>query len=350
MKTLMKLAAVAAVALALATPAAAQPGFPYSIGTAKDFSWGVVIGGTFTPMATPGGGLTVTPTIRLGSGFTGEAVRIKPTFSTFASGTTANLTGLFVGTPTVTSNGATITNQANVKIDIPGTAATNNYSLWVMGAARFDAPPSFASGTVTTSQPFTVSQGWNASGVSFVGAQLTFTEAASAAGSQYLSILGGASGTTAEFSVGKGGTITSLLGHTISATTNQLALGTTNVTTYSAASPAASTTVNLSTTAGGFASQSTCGTTTTCTAAAATPNLITKFGSVALTSASPSTAVITGLPFTSTSSYVCTASPEGTTAAVAATGIAVSRTSASSLTLTGPNTVTTVINYVCTGI
>lgn len=137
---------------------------------------------------------------------------------------------------------------------------------------------------------------------------------------------------------------------TITSTTNQLVLGTTNLTTLSAASPAGSATVNIPTVAGGISSASSCGTTATCSAAAATPNVITKFGTVALSSGTPSTATITALPFTSSSSYVCTASPSGATAAIAAAGIAINYVSASSITLTGPNTVTTVINYQCTGV
>jgi hypothetical protein len=91
-----------------------------------------------------------------------------------------------------------------------------------------------------------------------------------------------------------------------------------------------------------------CGTTVTC-AATTTNNVIMTFGSAALTSASPSTASITGLPFTSSSTFFCTASPEGSSAAVAAAGIAINKTSGSAMTLTGPNTVTTVIDYVCWG-
>jgi fibronectin-binding autotransporter adhesin len=75
------------------------------------------------------------------------------------------------------------------------------------------------------------------------------------------------------------------------------------------------------------------------------------YGSVALSSASPSQATVTGLSpaFTSTSTYYCVAIPQGATAAIAAAGVAVSNVSGSSFTLTGPNTVTTVMNYRCRG-
>lgn len=144
-----------------------------------------------------------------------------------------------------------------------------------------------------------------------------------------------------------GGTLTGAL--TITPVTNQILLGTTNVTTFSTGSPAASATVNLPTVAGGVASASPCGTAVGCTAAAATPNVITKYGTAPLTSGSPSTASITGLPFTSSTSYTCTASPQGTTAAIAAGGVAVNQTSGSAMTLTGPNTVSTVIQFICVG-
>lgn len=135
----------------------------------------------------------------------------------------------------------------------------------------------------------------------------------------------------------------------LTATSAQLALGTTNVTTFSAASPSGSATVALSTKAGGFGSASPCGTTGTCTANAATSNVMVKYGSVALSSASPSVATVSGLPFTSSASYFCTATPTGNTAAIAAGGVAITYVDGGSFTLTGPNTVTTVINFVCIG-
>lgn len=93
-----------------------------------------------------------------------------------------------------------------------------------------------------------------------------------------------------------------------------------------------------------------CGTTSTCSATQRTGEWITR-GSVALVSASPSAATITGFSpaYTSTATYTCTAVPEGNTAAIAAAGIAVTKVSASSITLTGPNTVTTVVDYECLG-
>jgi hypothetical protein len=63
-------------------------------------------------------------------------------------------------------------------------------------------------GTVTVSTPIiTGTETWNAAGVSFIGATLTFTETASASGSRYFQILGGASGATDAFYVSKGGDV-----------------------------------------------------------------------------------------------------------------------------------------------
>lgn len=89
-----------------------------------------------------------------------------------------------------------------------------------------------------------------------------------------------------------------------------------------------------------------CGTTTTCANTANGSNRII-FGTVALTSATPSTAVVTGITaFTSTSSYVCVL----TNMTNAANNILkVVNTSTTSFTITGPNTITDTIAYQCIG-
>lgn len=72
------------------------------------------------------------------------------------------------------------------------------------------------------------------------------------------------------------------------------------------------------------------------------------FGSAPLVSASPSTVTITGISpaFTSSTSYVCTV-----TDATTATNnlLKVVNVSGSSFTITGPNTLTDTINFVCAG-
>ena len=73
-------------------------------------------------------------------------------------------------------------------------------------------------------------------------------------------------------------------------------------------------------------------------------------GTSALLSASPSAVTITAMPaFTSATSYTCTLTPTGATAAIAAGGLAFTGVSATSFTVTGPNTVTTPFSYLCVG-
>jgi hypothetical protein len=89
-----------------------------------------------------------------------------------------------------------------------------------------------------------------------------------------------------------------------------------------------------------------CGTTTTCANTANGSNRIV-FGTVPLTSGTPSTATVTGMTaFTSTSSYVCTV----TNATNAANNLLkVANASTTSFVITGPNTLTDTINYICIG-
>jgi len=94
-----------------------------------------------------------------------------------------------------------------------------------------------------------------------------------------------------------------------------------------------------------------CGTVAACAGTNTSGTVKVAFGSVALASASPSIATVTGInpAFTSSSTYVCTATPVGADATIAGNGIAVTNVSGTSFTLTGPNTVTTVVNYTCIG-
>lgn len=91
-----------------------------------------------------------------------------------------------------------------------------------------------------------------------------------------------------------------------------------------------------------------CGTNNACSITTVSSTAIEVYGhSAALNAASPSLATLTGLPFTSTSSYVCTVSGEGT---IASTGVlSVSYLSASSVQITGANGATNIVSYRCTG-
>ena len=91
-----------------------------------------------------------------------------------------------------------------------------------------------------------------------------------------------------------------------------------------------------------------CGTTSSCSATAETsPKIV--FGSAPLVSGTPSTVTISGISpaFTATADYVCTVSAPGASAATALLGV--TNVSASSFTITGPATVSTVISYICVG-
>lgn len=88
-----------------------------------------------------------------------------------------------------------------------------------------------------------------------------------------------------------------------------------------------------------------CGTTVACAGTNLSAVKIA-FGSAPLTSGSPSTATLTGLPFTSATTYSCSA-----TDATTATNnlLKVANASGASTVITGPATVTDTISYVCVG-
>jgi hypothetical protein len=109
-------------------------------------------------------------------------------------------------------------------------------------------------------------------------------------------------------------------------------------------------TVPVNTTGGyqqnGTALGENCGTTATC-GNTATPLVRFVFGSVPLVSGTPSTATVTGInpAFTSSTSYFCVV----TNATTQANPVKVANVSGSSFTVTGPNTVTDTVNYICIG-
>jgi hypothetical protein len=82
-----------------------------------------------------------------------------------------------------------------------------------------------------------------------------------------------------------------------------------------------------------------------------TNNVKTIYGiSGALNGASPSVAAVTfSTGFTSSSSYVCTANPNGNTAAVAAGGIAITYTSATVVTFVSANAASAAVSFICQG-
>src|SRR5277367_1258827 len=89
-----------------------------------------------------------------------------------------------------------------------------------------------------------------------------------------------------------------------------------------------------------------CGTLAACGSTAPT-NVKVIYGSAALVTGTPSTVTITGLPFTSSSSYNCTATENGS---ALATPLSISSyISGASFTISGAATDTDVVNYICAG-
>lgn len=87
-----------------------------------------------------------------------------------------------------------------------------------------------------------------------------------------------------------------------------------------------------------------CGTTAACAQTVLSTPFYVK-GTASLVSGSPSTVTITGLPFSSSTSYVCTANDRTT----AANGVKMVPSSGSQAVITGPNTVTDGVGYICGG-
>lgn len=96
---------------------------------------------------------------------------------------------------------------------------------------------------------------------------------------------------------------------------------------------------------GGIGQTVNCGTTVAC-AGTSQSGVKVIYGTAPLTSGTPSTATLTGLPFTSSSTFVCSGTDQTT-----ATNnlIKFANASGSSTVITGPATVSDVIGYVCVG-
>lgn len=210
-----------------------------------------------------------------------------------------------------------------------------------------------AGGTVTASTPNAITQTWNSGGVTFAGLTLTYTETAAGAASTYINILGGAAGSTAEWSVILGGKTSQAGQAAIAATTNQLLLGTTNTTTVSYPAPSASivlTGPNVGpSNAASMPTAFNCGSTgsgnQTCSPAAVGGAYHIISGHSTL---SANAAVITfpaGTTFTSSSTYACSATDETTVT----NPVKAVTTSGSTMTLTNTTGATDVIGWQCSG-
>jgi hypothetical protein len=108
---------------------------------------------------------------------------------------------------------------------------------------------------------------------------------------------------------------------------------------------------DASITVSGAVAQS-CGVVNACDHTAISTNVkIVQGITAALDGASPSVAAVTGMSpaFTNTTSYSCSATLEGTTAASAAKGVAVTQVSGSAVTFYSANGATEKVHYVCVG-
>jgi hypothetical protein len=142
-RRLLSFVLVFALALAGTTRLAGQlPGPPVGAPQANQSpAFGYNFQYAFIPNAADGSGFRVFPTLNT-STITAQTVDLARVGGTIvfpnatSSGTTA--AGLHVLIPTVTLNGATVTNAATVVIDGDPVTGTNKYSLWNKGTTRLD--------------------------------------------------------------------------------------------------------------------------------------------------------------------------------------------------------------------
>lgn len=126
------------------------------------------LGCTITGPSINCGGTILTPG-------TGTVTSVSVTTANGVSGSVANPTT----TPAISLTLGAIT-PTSVAI---GGATLGGNALAVTGTALFNSQVTNALGTITTSQPFTLTQTWNASGVTFNALLVNVTSSASAAGS-----------------------------------------------------------------------------------------------------------------------------------------------------------------------
>ena len=124
---------------------------------------------------------------------------------------------LYLGTGPVLADSANLTFDGT-SLTAGGFITTGTISTGkIADSATAGAGLTITAGTATTDvRPLTMTQTWNAAGVTFEGILYTITDTASAAGSLALQILGGAAGTTNLISVSKAGLVTtgaSVLAH-----------------------------------------------------------------------------------------------------------------------------------------
>lgn len=127
------------LSLLLPVVAAAQiPCRGVNTGSSDQSCW--LIGGTFTPNASPGASLVVTQTLKAEEAAQALAsVRIAPTLAEYVAGAApAYFAALHVSFPTITAGSATDpTIGAALFVAAEGTGATANYGIYSAGAVKF---------------------------------------------------------------------------------------------------------------------------------------------------------------------------------------------------------------------
>jgi hypothetical protein len=244
------------------------------------------------------------------------------------------------------SGAATVTIQASLaSAQIPGSGSGSGVSSFSGDSALLSNSSSTGAVTATLANAAADSVWGNATGSSAAPGYTT---------NPNLNSLGLVGTTAGFFDLGQGSTSSAA---TLCAASNSICVqAPTSVTSYLITMPTAAPGVAgsyMATSTGGVqtwasSNEQFCGTTSACSATAEA-NAKIVFGSAPLVSGTPSAVTISGISpaFTATADYSCTVSGPGASAGTALYGV--DKVSSSSFTITGPNTVSTVIAYVCVG-
>jgi hypothetical protein len=109
----------------------------YGIGAVRNASAQVYIGGSFAPSSgSHGEALAVRTTVTAEANQDGYGVLLWPTIATAGGGTHLNVEAMELVAPTITDNGASITNATTLHVVGAPSAGTNRYAMWVEGTTR----------------------------------------------------------------------------------------------------------------------------------------------------------------------------------------------------------------------
>lgn len=296
-------------------------------------STAIVTGGGTTTLQTPSATSTLS---------SGGNMSLAGTLTTGGSGAGATVMTQGAAQGHATANTVTLEAPAAVtayEITLPAAAATG-IPLWTNTS---NVVAETISATVPVAQGGTALASGTSGGI--LGYTATGTLASSVALTSNILVKGGGAGATPTNSLvtdnGTSATYTGTGGYIAPKLTSNVATGT-------APLVITSTTTVPNLTVSNHPKVQFCGTAAACSATAEVSGQVV-YGSAPLASGAPSTVTITGISpaFTATADYVCTVSAPGSTAATALLGV--TNVSASSFTITGPASVTTVVSYICVG-